>query len=104
MGDFNIDLIEISEPCSDNFINTLGSFFYQPQLIRVNSWLCANKLSLNIEKSSFVMFHPPQGKLLSNIELILNEKQLRQDQYIQYLGVLIDSNLSWKLNPRFLVL
>ena len=42
------------------------------------------------------MFHPPQGKLLSNIELMLNEKQLRQDQYIQYLGVLIDSNLSWK--------
>ena len=34
MGDFNIDLIEISEPCSDNFINTLGSFFYQPHILQ----------------------------------------------------------------------
>ena len=66
------------------------------ELSNVNSWLCANKLSLNIEKSSFVIFHPPQRKILSNFDLMLNEKQLRQDQYIKYLGVLIDSNLSWK--------
>ena len=29
---------------------------------RVNEWLCANKVSLNIEKSNFVLFHPPQKK------------------------------------------
>lgn len=32
------------------------------QLNRVNEWSCANKLSLNIEKSNFVLFHPPQKK------------------------------------------
>ena len=66
------------------------------ELTNVNSWLCANKLSLNIEKSSFVIFHPSQRTILSNFYLMLNEKQLRQDQYIKYFGVLIDSNLSWK--------
>ena len=34
MGDFNIDLLKTSEPCSDNFINTLGSFFYQPHILQ----------------------------------------------------------------------
>ena len=29
------------------------------QLVKVNNWLCANKLSLNINKSNFVIFHPP---------------------------------------------
>ena len=28
------------------------------ELINVTYWLCRNKLSLNIEKSSFVIFHP----------------------------------------------
>ena len=30
------------------------------ELVKVNNWLCANKLSLNINKSNFVIFHPPQ--------------------------------------------
>ena len=34
MGDFNIDLLKSSEPCSDNFINALGSFFYQPHILQ----------------------------------------------------------------------
>jgi hypothetical protein len=33
------------------------------QLILVSKWLCANKLSLNIEKPNFVLFHPPQKKV-----------------------------------------
>ena len=32
------------------------------KLINVHSWLCANKLSLNIEKSNFVLFHSRQKK------------------------------------------
>ena len=32
-------------------------------LKHVNIWLSANKLSLNIDKSNFILFHPPQKKL-----------------------------------------
>ena len=62
----------------------------------INSWLCANKLSLNIDKTSFVIFHPPQRKVTFNFHLTLNGKKLQQDSCIKYLGILIDSNLSWK--------
>ena len=30
------------------------------ELININEWLRANKLSLNVEKSNFVIFHPYQ--------------------------------------------
>ena len=38
-------------------------------LISVNQWLCANKLSLNIDKSNFVIFRPPQKKVNNFITL-----------------------------------
>ena len=34
VGDFNIDLLKESRPCSDNFINTLDSFFYQTHILQ----------------------------------------------------------------------
>ena len=32
------------------------------ELGEINTWLCANKLSLNIDKTHFVIFHPHQKK------------------------------------------
>ena len=65
-------------------------------LINVNSWLCANKLSFNVEKSSLVVFHPPQRKIIPSFNLTINGNHLKRDFCIKYPGVLIDSNLSWK--------
>ena len=64
------------------------------ELANIHNWLCANKVSLNIEKSNFVIFHPSQKKLTSNFELILNNKLLQPEKCIKYLGILIDSNLT----------
>ena len=67
------------------------------ELNNICIWLCANKLSLNIEKSSFVIFHPPQKKLQShNLNLAINNKQLKREFCIRYLGILIDSNSNLK--------
>jgi hypothetical protein len=66
------------------------------ELDKVYIWLCANRLSLNIEKSNFVIFHPSQRRLHSNIQLTLNNIQLEQKNCIKYLGVFIDSHLCWK--------
>jgi hypothetical protein len=66
------------------------------ELSNIHNWLCANRLSLNVEKSNFVVFHPPQRKLPFNLELTLNNIPLQQEKCIKYLGIFIDSNLSWK--------
>ena len=66
------------------------------ELVNINVWLCANKLSLNIEKSNFVIFHPHQKKIEIDVSLSINGRYLKKVDYIKYLGVFIDSHLSWK--------
>ena len=66
------------------------------ELSNIHNWLCANRLSLNVEKSNFVVFHPPQRKLPFNLGLTLNNIPLQQEKCIKYLGIFIYSNLSWK--------
>ena len=50
--------------CSDNSPQNL-EIIMNEQLDLVSRWLCANKLSLNVEKSNFVIFHPLQKKLIA---------------------------------------
>ena len=57
------------------------------QLVEVHNWLCANKLSLNIEKSNYIIFHPVQKKL--NHEDFLNDHLFKQEFSTSYLGVAI---------------
>ena len=66
------------------------------ELVHVKTWLSANKLSLNIANSNFVIFHPPQKKKTFNIRLSVNDKPLKEEPYIQYLGLMLDSHLNWK--------
>ena len=72
------------------------------ELLKVSNWLNANKLTLNAKKSNYVIFRPYQRKLnySVNIEMIDNCTQipttLQCEDYVKYLGVLLDSNLSWK--------
>lgn len=68
------------------------------ELNHINTWLCANKLSLNIEKSNFVIFRPYQRKLPIDINLNIRGKTLKQVEQVKYLGVFIDSNLSCKIH------
>ena len=59
-------------------------------------WLCVNKLSLNIDKSNFVLFHPAQKKVTHTVKLTINNKLLVEKKFVKYLGIIIDSRLNWK--------
>ena len=69
------------------------------ELAEVYKWLCVNKLSLNIEKSNFVIFHPRQRKIETNIQIVVNQQLLKLS--IKYLGVTSDSKLNWKGHISF---
>jgi hypothetical protein len=66
------------------------------ELDKVNMWLCANKLSLNVGKSNFVLFHPAQRNIGNNFVLTINNNIIPCSSSVKYLGILIDSNLNWK--------
>ena len=52
--------------------------------------------SLNVDKSNFVIFHPPQKSPTYSIYLKIHDKVIMQKRSIKYLGVLMD-NLHNKL-------
>ena len=72
------------------------------ELNKVYDWLTANKLTLNIKKSNFVIFCPAQRKLSYQPKIVIfDNKQnkavaLEHKDYLKYLGILIYKNLSWK--------
>jgi len=62
----------------------------------VSDWLMANKVSLNIDKTNFIIFHSPQKVKGHRVKLIISNREIMQEKFIKYLGLLIDSHLSWK--------
>ena len=72
------------------------------ELNNLFNWLTANKLTLNRNKSNFVIFRPYRRRLnyLSQVNIFDNEETknvtLERKNCIKYLGLLIDENLSWK--------
>ena len=71
---------------------------------KVCSWLVVNKLILNIEETNYIIFRPSQ-KTISfhpSIKIINNNSNtsqpLEMKNYIGYLGILIDSNLSCNIS------
>ena len=65
-------------------------------LSHVHKRIRANKLSLNIEKSSFVIFHPTQRRLDNNVQIFLNDLSIKREYTTKYLSITIDCNLNWK--------
>ena len=59
-------------------------------------WLSVNRLALNIAKTNFLIFHPFNKSLKYNVTLKILKQAIVEKNCIKYLGVIIDSTLSWK--------
>jgi hypothetical protein len=66
-------------------------------LSKISAWLAANKLSLNIEKTNFVIFRSSQKRISFSPNLYLNQVAIKEESSIRYLGIYIDCNLNWKI-------
>ena len=66
------------------------------------NWLNANKLTINAKKSNFVIFRPAQKRINHQpcIRIPDNKNNgfalLECKDYVKFLGVLIDKNLTWR--------
>ena len=60
------------------------------------TWLKANRLSLNIKKSKFLLFHSKRKKVLNHqLSVKLDGNKMALENSVQYLGMTIDNNMSW---------
>ena len=65
------------------------------ELEKVMRWMNTNKLSLNIDKSNYMIFHSPKKKVGSHSDIILNNSKIKKIQSTKFLGVTIDDSLKW---------
>ena len=92
---------------ANNNLKSLESVVNE-ELRKVCEWLNTNKLSLNTSKSNFVIFHPFQRKPDYNVTLKMYDNDLKiltsleRKHYVKYLGVLIDSHLSWRYHIEYI--
>ena len=73
------------------------------ELEKFNKWLKLNKLSLNCTKSKAMLFHMPQ-KQVTFPDIMINNSKIEFVDCFNYLGILVDKNLSWNshVNDRSL--
>ena len=72
-----------------NLINTL-----HVELSKLYTWLLANKLTLNISKTYFMLFHRVKHKKYK-IVLEINNVPIEQVRHTKFFGVIFDDNLDW---------
>ena len=58
-------------------------------------WLCANRLSLNVLKTEFILFKTTHMALNHRFTLKLNGKTIFASKKVKYLGLIVDENLTW---------
>ena len=66
------------------------------ELNKLSTWFKANKLSLNLKKTNFMLFKPRQKKYHFPLQICINEQRIEQVKETVFLGVVLDEHLSWK--------
>ena len=76
-----------------NYLN----FMLQEDIENLNSWFIVNKLSLNLQKTSAMLFLPKQSiNNNTNLNLKIDNEPLPIVTQTKFLGITIDNQLIWK--------
>ena len=70
------------------------------EMLRIMDWINANKLSLNIDKTKYIIFHTKGRKFSLDHNVYLNNKVIERVSTIKFLGVIVDSTLSWSEHAK----
>ena len=71
------------------------------ELAKIPSWLQANRLSLNVDKYSFMLFKGSKGDDI-DLNVSVNSKQLTRVTKVKFLGIIVDEKFSWKLHIMYI--
>ena len=64
------------------------------ELNNLHVWLSVNKLSLNVDKTNYILFG--NRKYIDNVCISMNNSIITRVRATQFLGVIIDEKLTWK--------
>ena len=66
------------------------------ELEKIVKWLNANKLSLNIEKTHYMLFRNKGKVVKETCKVYMNRQEISEVETTKFLGVIIDNRLNWK--------
>ena len=75
----------------DTLMQTINS-----ELEKIVEWLNTNKMSLNVDKTHYIVFTMPGKTISVHNDTIINNCKINEVSHTKFLGVLIDKNLTWK--------
>ena len=70
------------------------------ELAKLSKWFAANKLSLNIKKTNFILFRTRNKKINCRPEIKVDNVAVTQVTCTKFLGVLINETLTWNDHIR----
>ena len=67
------------------------------ELSLINDWLQINKLSLNVDKTKYMIFHNHQKNvsLFKELTLELNGESIKRSDTFNFLGIVLNEQLTW---------
>lgn len=65
------------------------------ELCKVMHWMNINKLSLNIDKTNYIIFSSPKKVTEDHNVISMNGNILKQVESIKFLGITLDNKLKW---------
>ena len=75
-----------------NFLNTVVN----TEIDKLSSWFQANRLSINVKKSNFVIFKSAQNRQNLDFSFFIDNNKIDCVKEVVFLGVILDQNLRWK--------
>ena len=66
------------------------------ELKKIKTRLDANRLTVNMDKTNFIVFQSPQYHFTDVFNITNVHLLIQQTKYVKFLGLLLDENLSWK--------
>ena len=80
----------------DNGSPINNSLLINNALSKIHDWLSVNMLSLNIQKTKFMIFHTPRRNIRNRIpDITIAENKVERVCDFNYLGIHINENMKW---------
>ena len=71
------------------------------ELVKIFTWRRMNKLSLNIEKSNFMLF-TPKGFSRNMDDISIAGQRTEEARHMKFLGVILDNKLNWRAHCEYI--
>ncbi len=72
------------------------------ELVKIVKWLQVNKLSLNVKKTHYLIFHAGKSCGNYNANVVINGEVIQRTQTTKFLGVVLDDKLKWTNHCQYI--